>query len=293
MATFEEIKKLILDLGNRLEPKIDTITERVEEVNTNITRELRVLEEKHDADVQKLRDDFNDLGSAVAENHRHALEEIKSLKDTAEDRYSEATLRLNAAEKIIHEQKNRIQNLERSSHAGLQHRRGWNVEVDGIPSNVGDEPDQLQDAFLKIINAINVRATAIDIDSIHRLPSKNRDSKPTIVAFHSRKLVRLIHDNKNKLKDLKDLNIDIPGLHDESRIYIRASQCQYYKNLAYNCRMLKRSELIDSYYTAKDGRISIKSFEGENTKISHESDLLDQFPDFNFSFNNGEFFGMR
>ena len=283
MATFEEIKKLILDLGNRLEPKIDTITERVEEVNTNITRELRVLEEKHDADVQKLRDDFNDLGSAVAENHRHALEEIKSLKDTAEDRYSEATLRLNAAEKIIHEQKNRIQNLERSSHAGLQHRRGWNVEVDGIPSNVGDEPDQLQDAFLKIINAINVRATAIDIDSIHRLPSKNRDSKPTIVAFHSRKLVRLIHDNKNKLKDLKDLNIDIPGLHDESRIYIRASQCQYYKNLAYNCRMLKRSELIDSYYTAKDGRISIKSFEGENTKISHESDLLDQFPDFNFS----------
>lgn len=292
MATFEEIKKLIIDLGNRLEPKIDTITERVEEVNANITRELRALEEKHDTDVQKLRDDFNDLGSAVAENHRHALEEFKSLKDTAENRYSEATLRLNAAEKIIDKQKNRIRNLERSSHAGLQHRRGWNVEVDGIPSNVGDEPDQLQDAFLKIINAINVRATATDIDTIHRLPSRNRESKPTIVALHSRKLVRLIHDNKNKLKDLKDLNIDIPGLHDESRIYIRASQCQYYKNLAYNCRMLKRSELIDSYYTAKDGRISIKSVEGENIKISHESDLLDQFPDFNFSFNNGEY-GMR
>ena len=124
-----------------------------------------------------------------------------------------------------------------------------------------------------------------DIDHVHRLPSNRPGPKPTIVRFISRKTVRLIHENKYKLKDLKDLEIDIPGITDDSRIFMNASQCPYYKTLAFNCRLLKRKGLISSLYTGKDGRISIKTLEGNNIKVMHEFDLTKTFPqfeDFNF-----------
>ena len=117
------------------------------------------------------------------------------------------------------------------------------------------------------------------------MPSQ-RAPKTTIVRFISRKIVRDIHDNKKKLKDINELDLDLPGLNPDSRIFIRASQSPYVKTLAYNCRLLKRSNLIAHIITGKDGRLTIRTLDGDYVKITHEDDLTSKFPDFGrFSFD--------
>ena len=124
----------------------------------------------------------------------------------------------------------------------MQHGRLSNIEIDGIPANIGDDRKQLEVAAIKILNAINVRCSPEDIESIHRLPAKT-GIKPTIIKFLSRKTAENSLENKGKLKHLKDLNIDINGLNDDSHIYLRPSLSPYYRKIAYNCRILKRHQL--------------------------------------------------
>ena len=120
-----------------------------------------------------------------------------------------------------------------------------------------------------------------DIDTIHRLPSKNK-VKTTIVRFCTRKTVRSIFENKHKLKDLSKINIDIDGL---DRIYINPSFCVYFKSLHYNCRLLKRKDIIKSIYTDHEGTLKVKTLNDRYIKITHETDLernFGQFKDFSF-----------
>ena len=111
-------------------------------------------------------------------------------------------------------------------------------------------------------------------------------SKPTIVRFHGRKIVDLIHKNKHKLKNLATLNLEIAGLNTDSRIYIHASQCQYQKNLSYNCRLLKRASLISKAAITDDGKTTFLGLDGKWVKVLHESELMDRFPTFqDFTFD--------
>ena len=80
--------------------------------------------------------------------------------------------------------------------------------------------------------------------------------------------------------------MNINGLTEDSRIYINPSISKYFKNLQYNCRVLKRHGMIKSVKTGDDGVIKIKTLNDEFIKVSHESDLLKRFNQFqNFSFS--------
>ena len=274
------------------------LRERIEDVNTKLLADVKKLEvlqvnENHDRKVQ-----IDNLSIRVDEIQNNANENIRKLREKIDVQEKRADrqdlsirnyqLELQNANHTIAFLNRKLLNLEQATHAGLQHGREWNIEIDGIPINVGDDPVQLQAATLKILHAINVKCNDIDIDKIHRLPSRNDDAKPTIVRFHSRKLVDLIHKNKSILKNLADLQIDIPGLNADSRIFLRASQCSYYKSLSYNCRQLKRAGLIEHTFVGKDGRVYIKTLEQEFVKISHESELMSKFPTFEFNFDSNE-----
>ena len=285
-----------------LEKKIDGIKlgtdklhDRIEEVNTTLSAYVNNLRAKQINDHHDVKVLVENVSNGVSEsklstdteyaNLKQALDEQIKRLDSQEQMMINLKAELVDARKTIHSQSVRMTELEKSLHHGLQHGRSWNVEIEGIPVNVGDEPGQLQDAVIRILEGINVHVEPCDIDTVHRLPSKRDGPKPTIVRLVSRKAVRLIHQNKYKLKDLKELDIDIPGIKDDSRIFINASQCPYYKTLAFNCRLLKRKGLIASHFTGKDGRIAIKTLAGDNIKVIHESDLTDTFPlfkDFNF-----------
>ena len=159
------------------------------------------------------------------------------------------------------------------------------MELDGIPANVGDDPEQLKEAVLKVFNAINVEVEDYEIDTVHRLPSRT-SPKPVIVRSVSRETVRALHRNKNKLRYLSDLRIDITGLNDNSRIFIRPSLSPYMNNLSYNCRQLKRAKLIQKLTTGDDGRLTVQKLDGSYLKVVHELDLTSNFPTFaGFSFD--------
>ena len=300
--SLKDIYVFMKALGENLERKIDGIQDstndlrtRVEEVNTQLSEDLKNIAAKQINDNQERKVQIEQVSNDVAANKANLNEEMSAVKEKLrahEGRMKNNELdnrtmkvELDKANMQIHWQIQRMKELETSVHRGLQHGRGWSIEVEGIPINVGDEPAQLQAAVIKILSAINVPIETYEIDTVHRLPSNKNNSKTTIVRFCSRKTSRLVHENKHKLKDLALLEIDIPGLNENSRIYINASQCPYYKCLAYNCRLLKRKGLISGHFTSKDGRITIKTHDEEFIKITHETELTQNFPlfrEFNF-----------
>ena len=238
----------------------DTVADRMEKLEERLTRDYTTLETKIRMDVGKVEKDITTLNTTVNESVGDLQEKIKTL-----------------------EMKNI--KLERSLYGGPQHDRKMNVEIDGIPVNIGDDPKQLKEAALKIFTAMNVKCGSEDIQAIHRLPSRAAN-KPTIIRFMSRSTVGEVFDNKGKLRNLKALNIDLNGLTDESSLFIRPSLCPYFRTLAYNCRLLKRNGLIASTTTSDDGTIKIKTLDNEFVKINHESDLTSRFTNFeHFSFN--------
>ncbi len=291
-------------LMNKIDGKIDGLQQttnglstRIEEVNTATTDAIRILKARIINNHQDVNVKIERVSNTVDENKQSVNDELAQVKtnlqqhekrlDDQDVALRDAQTLLAAANKRNNFQAMRLKELEKACYGGLQHGRGWNLEIVGIPANVGDEPGQLQSATLKILHAINVQCQEGDIDSIHRLPSSREGvNKSTIVRFHSRKLVRRIHENKHILRDIGELNIDIPGINAESKIYLQASQCPYVKTLAYNCRVLKRNRLISNIITGKDGRITIKTLGDEFVKITHASDLVDMFPlfrEFNFT----------
>ena len=159
--------------------------------------------------------------------------------------------------------------MEKSVFHNLQHDRKWNVEIDGIPINIGDGVNQLEIAVVKLFNSINVECSSSHIEAIHRLPSKT-EFKPTIVLFENRKIRDAVLKNKSKLKDLASLNLDIAGLYANSKIFIRPSLCAYYKTSQYNCRILKRHGLVKQVRTEDDGSIKIKTLQDEFKNKKHK-----------------------
>jgi hypothetical protein len=195
----------------------------------------------------------------------------------------EETLRL---ENTIVALQQKLASVEYACHRSQQNSRKHNVEFDGVPTEVGDEPAKLEEAIIKLLAKMDVPCEPADIDAIHRLPSKT-NIKGTIVRFNRRKLRDEVLRNKTKLKELRNWDIDIPGLTENSAIYVKPNLCPYYKTLAYNCRVLKKAELINGTTVDDDGTVKIKTLENYSVKILHETKLRSLFPEFRFfKFNN-------
>ncbi len=206
---------------------------RIEEVNTTHTKNLTAIETAIKADFTKVRDSNRFLAEDVNLHKTASNQRIDDLSEMFRAQtllYEGLIISHNKNQTEIQSLKHKLINLEKSSHGGLQHTRGWNIEIDGIPSEVGDERNDLEVAVISLVRGIGVEILESDIEACHRLPSRTEE-KATIVRFHSRKVVHSIHDNKNKLKNLGDLGINIVGLEANSRIFIRASQCPYQKTI--------------------------------------------------------------
>ena len=69
-----------------------------------------------------------------------------------------------------------------------QCNRRNNLEIQGIPSAVGDEV--LEEKLIEIFKCINIPLTKSDIEDCHKLGKSN--PKDTIVRFVNRKIVMLL-----------------------------------------------------------------------------------------------------
>ena len=268
-ARMEEVETL----GTTLNSKIDDLTEstgklttRVEQVNTDIRNDLQQIETKFDGQFEQLVKEDAAIRKDIIDNKAEINLKTDALARELEESY-----------KVLAIERAKFTALEKSSQTNIQHSREWNVEIDGIPEEVGDDADDLEEAVLKLCKALNVDIEHFEIDTVHRLPSRN-SPKPVIVRFMTRKTVRALHYNKNKLKYLNDLDIDIAGLDDDSRIYIRPSLSPYFNNLSFNCRVLKRNRLIRREKVSGKGKLSVELMDGNILKVMHSSDLTKNFP---------------
>ena len=214
----------------------------IENLESKLSNKFMELENKYSAIIEKLEESFKaDIASVKQSNETLFVQinndRIKFENDLGriygkihdlECEDNNVNSKLNEAYGIIDCLKGKIEYLEKSAFHNEQHGRKWNIEIDGIPINIGDDRLQLEKAVLELLRSINVKCQPEDIEAVHRLPSKG-PIKPTIVRFNHRKTVEDINLNKHKLKDISSLKIDITGLTEDSKIYINPSLSKYYK----------------------------------------------------------------
>ena len=278
----EEIKSMITNMDTKfsssfsnLDAKYERVVQSLDDFNVSISNKLQSLETKLTADVIALKEMHSDLKLIVSTESKENTEKFMEV--------DERVSQLEDARVTADEQSQKIIRLQKDLYNSLQHNRKWNVEIDGIPNAVGDEIDAIEEAVVKICVAVGVPITPNEIEACHRLKTRRDGPKPTIVRFVSRKTVGKLMENKSKLKSIADLDLDLPGLDPTSRIFINPSYCPYYKTLAYNCRLLKKENLIVGVIYEDDSTLKIKTMDGSFVRIQHENDLTERFPDFEFT----------
>ena len=276
------LKKRTLEL----ETSFATNVIEFEKLRTTVSTETIELHETKlrvgslETDVEALKSDVAAMDGV--EMNAEALEDKFYTKEEIDDSYNE-----NAS--IIEALQYKLSSVEFACHRSQQNSRKFNLELDGIPTEVGDEPADLEKTVIKLLEKMDVPCESKDIEAVHRLPSKTGVIKGTIIRFHRRKMRDDVLKNKMKLKKLKDWQLDIPGLTDESAIYAKPNLCPYYKMLAFNCRVLKKSDMISGTSVDDDGIVKIKTHDNQTEKIQHETKLRRMFPQFRFfKFGNAQ-----
>ena len=116
----------------------------------------------------------------------------------------------------------------------------------------------------------------IDPDNIKDCHWLSKKSDNVIIKFSRRK------DSQHVLrvkKDLRNLNLEDLGFHEENEIYINGSLCQYYRMLWFKSKKLHSMGRIHSSQIA-DESINIKVHENSTPlAITHVNDFEYHFPD--------------
>ena len=131
-----DLKALVIDMK-------DTLTKKIDEVKRDISSEVNRLEVRITEDIDELkRTDAQILDSfgVFKEESNAKIDGLQNELGLTKTKLERQSNDLILAAGVIAEQQTKIVSLEKECHRGLQHGRGFNVEIDGIPKNVGDDP---------------------------------------------------------------------------------------------------------------------------------------------------------
>ena len=139
-------------MNNSMGSMNNSLTEKIEEGNLKLADDFKRLENSLNSEVNNLKVADDEIRNALdaqkietdekfGEFRAHINDLANKIQDQSER---------DADNVVIKSQAARILSLEKQCHRGLQHDRGWNVEIDGIPKEVGDEPEDLRYAVLEL-----------------------------------------------------------------------------------------------------------------------------------------------
>ena len=129
--------KLYAPINTKIGELDKTITKKIDDLDTNFSQEIKSLRNE----VHIVKKSHNDLVITINESNKKIENDTLSLNGTIEllrvtdDKNSDEVAQ--CRDKILNLQ-DKITNLEKSVFHNLQHDRKWNVEIDGIPINIGD-----------------------------------------------------------------------------------------------------------------------------------------------------------
>ena len=152
-----------------------------------------------------------------------------------------------------------------------QNYRKSNLEIDGIPDNIVQ--NELKQKVTEIINALDIECVEKDVEVVHRLGGNNVPK--TTIMKAKRSLIDAIVDKRKELATVPQ-KIDLP---ENSKLFVQNNLCPHMKSLDYNCRLLKKKELIKDTWSF-NGILKVILNNGLVYKISHDVDLYKLFPEF-------------
>ena len=218
----------------------------------------------------------------VNESLSSQQQDILSIRDVIIKQLQDENVALKVAnlETRIVEQKSRSIKLSqdlvissKNTFSNDQYMRQNNIEIDGIPDDIGD--DNLEKKCIEILEAINIKVDSYEIEDCHRLKKGRASPKTTIMRFVNRRASKTALRNKKKLKD-----VNVNGVIG-TQLYIRENLSWYNKNLAAKCRRLKKAgKVIDTW--THSGLVRVKLCDGNSLNINHPSELENLFPDFTY-----------
>ena len=127
-----------------------------------------------------------------------------------------------------------------------QHGRRNNIVISGIPDSI--DYNNLENTAISMMSNINVNIEENDVVACHRfgkLDVKSK-SKKTVVHFVNRKNCNKIFENKKKLAKL---NNEKHNFGEGTKIFVNESLTPMNELITFNCRKLKRKELIHSCFS--------------------------------------------
>ena len=128
-----------------------------------------------------------------------AADSLLELKDSIIEALKAENLKL---QQKVEKLENRISELESDLNKKDQYNRRNNIEIQGIPSDIGD--DSQEDKVIQMLAEVQIVATKCNIEDCHRL-GKNGS---TIVRFVNRKFCNDILEKKlTYTKILTNLNL--------------------------------------------------------------------------------------
>ena len=159
---------------------------------------------------------------------------------------------------------NKVTSLEINQNMLEQYGRRNNIEVSGIPDSVED--NCLEEKVISVFTSIGIDVKSNDIEASHRTGKSRNSPKKAIVHFNNRKFAKQALCNRKKLKstDKSTLGLTNDGFINENLTPVN-------NRITYNCRKLKRQNLISKTYTV-NGTVHVISNNikrGKPVKVLH------------------------
>ena len=239
---FSKLESSVADLEKKLDNS--DIIHKIEAVSTSLTQKIDNDSNIIKKDILEIR---NVIISRLLTENRVLRNHVKSLSM-------------------------RMVDMERNFNNSQQNSRKNNVEVDGIPSSV--DQSSLKPTVVNVFNHMGVKCTSNEIKVVHRLPGK-KDPKPVIVRARRDFLEQVA----SKRKNLKDKDFTSLGFPPGSAIFINSNLSKQMRQLSYNCRQLKKANVIQETWVF-NGSLKIKTNDEKIVTIAHEMDLFRLFPSY-------------
>lgn len=164
----------------------------------------------------------------------------------------------------INDLSKRLNNLE-------QYGRGVNLEVHGLESKNGSEPQNLRKEMAKLAEKLHVSHKEEDIEVIHTLPQRENTSRPpvVIVQFTSKRVRNQWLDKKKELITNEDINAGT----GPRNIYLNENLTPYFKALLWKTKQACREKGF-RFTWVKNGKIFVRKDQNERLlRIEDDDDL--------------------
>ena len=211
--------------------RLDGIKQDIQDFKSDFNSLLSSLKNEIQSKFENINTRLNQIESNLESNITEQVNKsILSVKDSIITALRDDNKMLQAKVEFL---ERKLAESEESFNRLGQYNRRNNLEIQGIPSTVGDEV--LEDKLIEIFKCINIPLAKSDIEDCHRLGKSN--PKNTIVRFVNRKNCYAVLSKKLDLQHIDKAKLGFP----EANLFFNENLTPYNQKLAWKCRELKHA----------------------------------------------------